>query len=173
MAIEGFFYSHKFEVDLVSPKLKIQAWHFILENLVHKPRSCSNQTLIEWVFFSKLYEQRLFLTVVTINQKNKEVPCADNRRQRTCWDLCGSNQHLTGANQPRKRVQPLKALPYKKFRFTVRAPIMTAMCGATSPTKATGPMAAVAEAIKERTKREQPQRRTRGATARGTAQSLG
>ena len=24
MAIEGFFYSHKFEVDLVSPKLKIQ-----------------------------------------------------------------------------------------------------------------------------------------------------
>ena len=35
MAIEGFFYSHKFEVDLVSPKLKIQAWHFILENLVH------------------------------------------------------------------------------------------------------------------------------------------
>ena len=43
MALEGFFYSHKFGVDLTNPKLKIQAWHYILDNLVNstavKPRA--------------------------------------------------------------------------------------------------------------------------------------
>lgn len=34
MALEGFFYTHKFGVDLVSPKMKREAWNFMVTSLM-------------------------------------------------------------------------------------------------------------------------------------------
>lgn len=34
MALEGFFYTHKFGVDLVSPKMKREVWNFMVTSLM-------------------------------------------------------------------------------------------------------------------------------------------
>lgn len=34
MALEGFFYTHKFGVDLMAPKMKEAAWQYMTDNLV-------------------------------------------------------------------------------------------------------------------------------------------
>ncbi len=48
MALEGFFYTHKFGVDLVSPKMKREAWNFMVtSNLMPskvKPKECGKIT---------------------------------------------------------------------------------------------------------------------------------